>query len=106
MKATFVRCFLITCMLCICTMILNYCDPILTIYSDAVRYAFGPLVQKELDQLAREWNYHRIRRSNMAEVPNGIPELLYNLPSVQGKSVSEKLIHLSISIILIIIIIL
>ena len=55
---------------------------------DAVRYAFGPLIQKELLQFTREWNNHRIRQASptyMAEVPSGIPEVLYHMPHLNGQ---------------------
>ena len=57
----------------------NYVD------RDAVRYAFGPLIQQELLQFTSEWNNHRIRQSNMAEVPGGIPEVLYHMPHLKGQ---------------------
>lgn len=53
-------------------------------YRDALRYSFGPLIQQELMQFASEWNNHRIRQSNMAEVPGGIPEVLYHMPHING----------------------
>ena len=49
-----------------------------------MRYVFGPLLQKELDQYVTEWNHHAIRHSNMAEVPHGVPSVLYNYPSING----------------------
>ena len=53
--------------------------------SEAVRFVFGPLIQKELDQFTTEWNNHRVRHSKMAEVPNGVPDVLYSLPCLHGK---------------------
>ena len=35
-----------------------------------------------LDEFTWEWNHHRIRRSNMSEVPHGIPDVLYSVPSL------------------------
>ena len=43
---------------------------------DAVRYAFGRLIQEELLQFTSEW---------MAEVPGGIPEVLYHMPHLNGQ---------------------
>ena len=63
----------------------------LLICRDAVRFSFGPLIQKELDQFVTEWNNHRIRRSNMAEVPNGIPEVLFNFPNLKGTCLSVRI---------------
>lgn len=51
---------------------------------DAVRYSFGAVIQKELDQFVHDWNSHRIRHTNMAEVPHGIPDVLYTVPSLKG----------------------
>ena len=52
---------------------------------DALRFCFGPIIQKELDELAVSWNNHRIRHSSMAEVPHGIPDMLYFMPHLSGK---------------------
>ena len=54
-------------------------------HSDAIRYSFGHMIQSELDRFAEEWNRHRIRRSHMAELPPGIPQVLYNFPDLHGK---------------------
>ena len=61
----------------------NYFHPL---YRDAVRFSFGPIIQKELDDFALLWNNHRIRHSRMAEVPHGIPEILYFIPHQSGGS--------------------
>lgn len=52
-----------------------------TLSRHAVRYAFRPVIQKQLSQLVMEWNYHRIRKTATAEAPSGVPEVLYHLPS-------------------------
>lgn len=57
-------------------------------HRDSIRFAFGPLIQKELDEFVMEWNHHYIRSSSMAETPSGIPEALYNFPGVHGMSTS------------------
>lgn len=31
-----------------------------------------------------EWNHHHIRHSNMAELPHGVPEVLYQFPNIHG----------------------
>lgn len=53
----------------------------LTLSRDAVRYAFGPVIQKQLSQLLMERNYHRICKTATAEALSGVPEVLYHLPS-------------------------
>ena len=42
------------------------------------------LIQQELDQVAHEWNCHRIHPTKSCMVPAGIPNELYFLPDVQG----------------------
>ena len=54
-------------------------------YSDAVRFAFGPIVQQELDIYKEEWNNHYIRHSSMAELPHGVPDVLYYFPELKGE---------------------
>ena len=52
---------------------------------DAVRFCFGPMLQKELDEFREDWNNHRIRKSTMAETLGGIPEFLYFAPTHCGQ---------------------
>lgn len=59
------------------------------LYRDSVRFAFGPLIQKELDNFVVEWNHHHIRSSSMAETPSGIPDVLFNFPGLHGVIVLE-----------------
>ena len=54
----------------------------MTFCSSAVKYAFGPILQKQLDQFFLEWNHHKIRYNHMVELPSGVPEVLYNCPSI------------------------
>ncbi len=53
-------------------------------YRDSIRYIFGPLIQTHLNQYLQEWNHHRIRFSRMAEIPAGIPEVLYRFPELHS----------------------
>ena len=53
-------------------------------YSDCLQFAFGPLINKQLAQFTADWNNHRIRSSRMAEVPAGIPEVLFRFPELHG----------------------
>ena len=50
--------------------------------TDAVRYCFGPVIEKELNEIVIEWNYHRVRKSSTAEAPGGLPNVL--LPETSG----------------------
>ena len=51
---------------------------------DALRYCFGPVVQKQLADLVIEWNHHRVRKTATAEAPGGVPEVLYFSPESSG----------------------
>ena len=42
------------------------------------------VIQNELNKIAREWNFYRVRKSKQAESPAGIPELLYHAPEIEG----------------------
>lgn len=54
------------------------------VHVDCLRYCFMPVIQKELAEIACEWNAHRIRPSQQAEAPGGIPDILYFVPETQG----------------------
>ena len=43
-----------------------------------------PIIQKESEQIAIEWNNHRVRKSRDAEAPAGIPDILYLAPESEG----------------------
>lgn len=43
------------------------------------------LIQKELDQIRREWNAHPIRPSKTSDSPSGHPNMLYFMPEILGK---------------------
>lgn len=45
-----------------------------------LRYCFGDVIQKDLDECVRLWNSHRIRPSRTASCPGGKPNELYYLP--------------------------
>ena len=59
------------------------------LFRDALRYSFGTLIQRELDEFATEWNSHRIRHSRMAEQPPGVPNVLYKYPVLHGIAIRE-----------------
>ena len=69
------------------TSITNMSAIFIILSSDAIRFSFGPLVQQELDKVVTEWNHHHIRSSSTSEVPAGVPELLYNLPELEGMGI-------------------
>ena len=41
------------------------------------------IIQRDFDNVAREWNSHRVRPSCHAEAPAGIPHTLYFAPEGQ-----------------------
>lgn len=52
--------------------------------SEAIRYSFGPVIQKQLAELVFEWNHHHIRHCRNVEAPGGVPEELYFIPEQTG----------------------
>jgi hypothetical protein len=42
------------------------------------------IIQRDFDNIAKEWNSHRIRPSHYAESPGGIPDVLYFCPQTAG----------------------
>ncbi|XP_046585128.1 uncharacterized protein LOC124292120 [Haliotis rubra] len=52
------------------------------LHMECLRFCFTRLIQTELDQIANEWNQHRVRRTG-ADV-SGKPDLLFFLPSEYG----------------------
>jgi hypothetical protein len=63
------------------------------LHVDCIRYCFMPIIQKEFEQIAVEWNNHRIRKSHNAEAPAGIPDILYYAP--EGEGVARHRVHVS-----------
>ena len=49
-----------------------------------MRYCFGKIIQRELDDFVTEWNSHRIRLSKMVEAPSGVPNVLFSYPELHG----------------------
>ena len=54
------------------------------LHTDCIRYCFMSIIQKEFEQIGKEWNVHRIRPSQYAESPGGIPDVLYFTPEAEG----------------------
>ena len=53
------------------------------LHTNLVWYVFAEFLQKELDDVAYQWNTHYIRRSRHDTVP-GIPDVLFYLPEMSG----------------------
>jgi hypothetical protein len=52
------------------------------IETECLRFCFMALIQKDLDEVRRQWNTHRIRPSAGSRCPAGIPDELYYLPEL------------------------
>ena len=63
------------------------CKLSLNILIDAIRYSFGPLIQRELNVFADEWSNHRNHQSRMAERPSGVPHVLWHFPALHGMTI-------------------
>jgi len=48
--------------------------------TDLLRFCFMHILQKNLDDVRRQWNTHRIRPSSNSRCPAGVPEVLYQFP--------------------------
>lgn len=55
-----------------------------TLQTECLRFCFMHLIQKELNDVAKRWNVHRIRPSNNRESPPGKPDVLYHFPEQLG----------------------
>ena len=49
--------------------------------TDCLRFCFMNIIRLDLQQVAHQWNTHRIRPSRSARCPAGIPDQLYFTPS-------------------------
>lgn len=60
-----------------------------------LRYVYGPLIEKALDDFKRRWNAHTIRPNCVAGCPSGVPDDLYHLPQLTGIAMqcSYRLCH-------------
>ena len=47
--------------------------------TECLRFCFMDVIQKDLDEVRRQWNIHRIRPSTGSLCPPGIPDELYYL---------------------------
>ena len=63
------------------------------IYKEGLQYAFGPLIQKEINLSRTLWNEHRIRKQHAEHDATGNPYILYNLPIRYNTVDLKKSIH-------------
>ena len=56
--------------------------PRLITHQECLLFCFIPIIQGELNDFARTWNLHQVRRS--ANAPGGKPDLLFNVPETVG----------------------
>jgi hypothetical protein len=60
----------------------DFCDAD-PIHTDCLKFCFMDVIQKELYNVAINWNLHRIRFQNV-ESPSGRPDVLYFLPEIEN----------------------
>ena len=58
---------------------------ILTFLVECIKFCSMGILQKELDEVKKIHNTHRIRPFPNQECPNGKPEIIYGLPEIYGK---------------------
>ena len=60
-----------------------YCDAN-DVHVECLLFCYMPIIKKELQNVARLWNLHRIRPSSNINSPHGRPHLLYHFPETTG----------------------
>lgn len=65
-----------------------YCDADVT-NVECLKFCYMPVLQNELQRVARLWNSHRIRPSTNQESPPGKPDVLYFLSSAANDDVED-----------------
>lgn len=63
---------------------MNNYNIIIELCRKCIAFAFATLLQRDLDEFVMHWNSHRIRKSNLAESPSGVPNDLYDMPEIEG----------------------
>ena len=53
-------------------------------FRECLKFCFGIVIQKELDQVTRTHNSYRIRPQCNVETPSGKPDILYSVPEITG----------------------
>lgn len=69
------------------------------VHIECLQYCFAGLVQREITATKKEWNEHRIRKQNCANVVGGIPNEVYHCPENVGgrdcrQTVDEEVIQI------------
>lgn len=59
---------------------------------ESIRYCFGPLIERELSSIRREWNNHPIRRQKNVTSPCERPDHIFYCPSKYNTRDFKKLI--------------
>lgn len=60
---------------------------------ECLAYSFAGVLQNDLDEYKHYWNTHLIRANRLAECPSGVPEEMYSLPHMYGKTTDRTLIE-------------
>ena len=56
----------------------------LCVLRQCLTYVCVPPLSKELEEFRHWWNTHVIRKNNQADLPSGVPNELYEFPSLHG----------------------
>ena len=67
-----------------CTSIMHIYTFVIITHRDCLRFAFSDIIQADLNRTMDAWNTHRIRSA--VNNDGGIPDELYFLPEISGKS--------------------
>ena len=65
-------------------------DSYIIFFRYTLAYAFGNLLEKDLNSFVSEWNDHPIRKNLQSSSPHGCPNDIYDIPSLNG-TISDKL---------------
>ena len=52
---------------------------------ECLKFCFNDVIQRELDDIKKVHNTHRIRRFPNQECPSGRPDIMYSIPEYYGK---------------------
>ena len=55
------------------------------VYRECLKFCSNDVIQRELDDIKKVHNNHRIRRFPNQECPSGRPDIMYSIPECYGK---------------------
>ena len=61
-------------------------------FRDLLTYVFIPVIRREVEIFYNDvWNAHRIRQQKDAQMPKGVPDHMFNFPTVYGAEDHDKI---------------